>query len=92
MATIREYFDSDVRVLAVHGDWTYAERTGEQLASIRARTALDFDANAKYWYFYVPELADIRSCVTTLLEHPETEKCVLSPDGDPVYLQFGFAD
>ena len=49
MATIREYFDTDSKSLTAHDDWTYAKQTGEVIARIRAKIALDLEANAPYW-------------------------------------------
>ena len=92
MATIREYFDTDARALTLHADWDYMTRNGQVLAQIRAKIALDFEANAKYWYFYIPEMSDVRECVAVLLASPETARCVLSSEGNPVYVETGFAD
>ena len=54
MATIREYFDTDARVFTVHGIWTFATRDGATSCEIVAKVAYDFEANVRYWYFYVP--------------------------------------
>ena len=92
MATIREYFDTDPKALTVHRDWEYKTSGGQSLAHIRAKIALEFDANAKYWYFFVPEMEDVRACIETFLALPETARCVLGPEGDGVYIESGFAD
>jgi len=92
MATIREYFDTDARVMTIHRDWNYSTRAGELLAAIRAKVAIDFHANAKYWYFFVPPVADVLECISVLLSAPEVERCVLSPAGDSVSVQVGFSD
>jgi hypothetical protein len=92
MATIREYFDTDARVLTVHSDWELRNGPGERLALIRAKIAMDFEANTRYWYFFVPELTNMQRCVEALLALPETARCVLSPEGDSVYVEAGRAD
>lgn len=59
MATIREYFDTDARALTLHGNWTFGTAGGVALAEVIAKIAYDFEDNAKYWYFYVPAMADL---------------------------------
>jgi hypothetical protein len=65
---------------------------GALLLEVRARVSLDFDANAKYWSFFVPESIDALAYVTAILEASETSRCVLSGDNDTVYVEMGFAD
>jgi hypothetical protein len=92
MATLREYFDTDLRVLTAHVDWSYGSTSGQTLASVRAKIAYDFDANAKYWYFFVPEIGDLVECVSALLRTPETLECRLSPEGDGVLVEAGHSE
>ena len=92
MANIREYFDTDVKVLAVFCDWQWRNRDGQPLATIHAKIACDLEANARYWYFFVPEISDVAGCVRALLASPETARCVLSPEGDGVYVEVGHLD
>ena len=63
MATIREYFDTDARSLTVHGNWTISFKDGLALAEVVAKIAYDFEANAKYLYFYVPAMVDLSQCL-----------------------------
>ena len=56
MATLREYFDTDFnRCLSVHKPWGLKDASGRDHGSITARISQDFDANAKYWSFFVLE-------------------------------------
>lgn len=92
MATIREYFDRDARALTAHADWLFQTRDGELLATIIAKVALDFEANAKYWYFYVPVVGDLSGCLSTLFATPEFASCQLGPESDGVLVQVGQSD
>lgn len=92
MATIREYFDTDFKTMLMHADWEVRDRSGSSLVKVRARIHQDFDGNAKYWSFYLPAAPDLPANVTALFISPEVERCVLSPEGDTVYVESGFAD
>lgn len=92
MATIREYFDTDARALTVHGSWTISTRDGVAVAEVIAKIAYDFEGNAKYWYFYIPEIADLSQCLGALFASPDLEKCRLSADGDGVRVEMGHAE
>ena len=91
MATVREYFDTDLKSLSVHTDWELRDSSGAKLISIIAKISQDFDGNAKYWSFFIPADAppDSASCILSM---PETSRCVLSGEVDPVYIEMGFAD
>src|SRR6266496_252067 len=92
MATIREYFDTDARALTVHKNWTFGTKDGVALAEVIAKIAYDFEANAKYWYFYVPAMTDLSQCLGSLFTSPELEYCRLGPDGDGVYVERGHVE
>lgn len=92
MATIREYFDTDARALTVHASWTLTTKDGGRLAEIIAKIAYDFEANAKYWYFYVPPIDDLSSCLGALFNSPDFRQCRLGPDGDGLYVETGHAE
>lgn len=92
MATIREYFDTDARVLTMHGAWTLGTKDGVALAEVIAKIAYDFEANAKYWYFYVPAIDDLSQCLGALFNSTEFGNCRLGPDGDGVYVEMGHAE
>ena len=79
MATIREYFDTDARALTVHGSWTFAKSDGTPLAEVTAKIAYDFEANAKYWYFYVPVVEDLSACLSSIFASAEFAACRLGP-------------
>jgi hypothetical protein len=68
MATIREYFDTDAQVLTTHGSWMIGTNAGVTLAEVIAKIAYDFEANAKYWYFYVPAMDDLSHCLGALFD------------------------
>lgn len=92
MATIREYFDTDARALTMHGSWTFTTRGGVTLAEVIAKIAYDFEANAKYWYFYVPVIANLSELLGALFASPDLENCRLGPDGDGVYVEVGHSE
>jgi len=92
MATIREYFDTDFKTMSIHADWEARDRSGGNLVKVRARIHQDFDGNAKYWSFFIPAAPDLSANVAALLTSPEVERCVLSPEGDIVFVEMGFAD
>lgn len=92
MATIREYFDTDARALTVHKDWILTAADGTFQVEITAKVAYDFEANAKYWYFYVPSVPDLSGVLSALFATPELAACRLGPDGDGVYVEMGHSD
>lgn len=91
MATVREYFDTDLKSLSVHTDWEIRDAAGAKLFAIIAKISQDLDGNAKYWSFFIPLGTDV-SCVSSIFNCPETTRCVLSGEGDSVYVEMGFAD
>lgn len=93
MATLKEYYDVDFnRYLAAHKPWEMKNNKGEILHPMTARISYDFDGNAKYWSFFIQEGSDINGYVNLILSAPETANCVLSPEGDGVYVETGFSD
>lgn len=92
MATLREYFDVDLnRYLSTHNTWEMRNQRGEILHSIVARISLDFDGNSKYWSFFIEGGVDVFPAVNALFDNAEVAKCVLSPEGDGVYVEMGFS-
>ena len=93
MATLKEYFDTDLkRCLSHHKPWGILDADGNEIESITARISLDFNANAKYWSFYVPPSDNTRICVNTIFEFPQVRNCVLGPEGEAVQVLTGFYD
>jgi hypothetical protein len=92
MATIREYFDTDPRAMAMHVSWGIASREGSMDGEVIAKIAYDFEANAKYWYFFVPPIKDLSGCLSAIFASPEFAACRLRPEGDGVYVATGHAD
>lgn len=92
MATIREYFDTDVRVMTVHADWSFGTAGGQPIGTVIAKVALDFEANAKYWYFYVPAIDDLSGCLGALLTLPHFAPCSFGAVGDGVFVEMGHSD
>lgn len=92
MATIREYFDTDARALTVHDAWTFGTKDGVALAEVIAKIAYDFEANAKYWYFYVPAINDLSQCLGALFNSADLENCRLGPNGDGIYVEMGHTE
>jgi len=92
MATIREYFDTDPRAMALHLEWTFARPDGTQLPPVTAKIAYDFEGNARYWYFYVPQVPDLSECLSSIFASPDVVNCRLRPEGDGVYIETGHSD
>jgi hypothetical protein len=82
MASIREYFDTGGRTLTLHGDWTFSTPAGAVIGSVIAKIAMDFEANAKYWYFYIPKGFNPFEGADAIFSCPETPQCLLSKDGN----------
>jgi len=91
MATVREYFDTDLKSLSVRADWRMHRLDGVELSPVTVRISQDFDANAKFWSIFMPEGVDVRCYVLTIFRTPETTNCVLTAEGDPAYVEMGFA-
>lgn len=90
MATLKEYFDVDLdKSLAVHCPWNLTNSQGGVLPEITARISLDVVGNAKYWSFYISESSDISGYIGYIFSSPNTEKCVLSSEGDTIMLMEG---
>ena len=89
MATIREYFDTDARVLTWHGSWSVPTSTGAGFAEIIAKVAYDFEGNSKYWYIYIPATVDLPRCLEALYALSELRDCRLTGDSDAVQVQTG---
>lgn len=93
MATLREYFDTDLnKCLSVHKPWDMKDANGNESESITARISQDFDANAKYWSFYVPSGGGVSLYVNAVFQTPEVKSCVLGPEGNGVLVMSGFHD
>ncbi len=93
MATLREYFDTDLnKNMASHKPWGIIDANGNECEPITARISQDFDANAKYWSFYVPAGGDLNLYVNAIFQTPEVKQCILGPDGDSMLVLSGFHD
>lgn len=92
MATIREYFDIDVKTLSIHKDWLIHDTSGKTAATVIAKIAYDFEANAKYWYFYVPESSNLVACLAAIFRSADVENCKLGPEDDDVLIELGIGD
>ncbi len=92
MATIREYFDTDPHVLTVHGDWRFGSPEEETAIQITAKIAYDFEANARYWYFYIPANPNLSEMLGALFKSQEVAACRLGTEGDGVFVAMGHSD
>ena len=92
MATLREYFDTDLnKYFSLHKNWQVIDQSGTQHQSILARISKDFDANAKYWSFFLSEgIEDILGYANVIFSLQETNKCVLTSEGDTTRIESGF--
>ena len=89
MATLREYFETDLREMSGHKPWTFSDASGKGSIEVTAKIAYNFEANAKYWYFYIPQFPDIFGILGALLSMPEVSNCHLNADGDGLHIQSG---
>ena len=92
MATILEYFDTDLsKCMSYHKPWLMRNSQDGELPSVTARIYKDFDANAKYWSFFIPSDVDVAVYINTIFQTPETKKCVLGSEGDDIEVSVGFS-
>lgn len=91
MATIREYFDTDARVLTMHDTWVLSTKEGVPVAEVIGKIANDFEANAKFWYLYVPAVNDLSQCLDAIFSTPELDQCRLA-SADGVHMEMGHAE
>lgn len=89
MATIREYFDTDATGLTVHTDWTFSNANADKNTIIIAKIALDTEANAKYWYLYLPFTEDLVAHLSLIIHSPFVKNCELGPDAPSTIAEFG---
>lgn len=92
MATVREYFDTDPKAMAIHVAWSICSADGTVDGEVIAKVAYDFEANAKFWYFFVPPVKDLSGCLSALFASPDFAACRLRPEGDGVYVEAGHSD
>lgn len=94
MATLREYFDTELSgYFSKHKPWGMKDTsTGKDGDPVIARISEDFDSNAKFWSFYVPYTDKLVGYVGTILSMQETRDCVFGPEGDNVSLATRFHD
>ena len=90
MATLHEYFVKDgAQNLTSHQTWPLTNAEGTKLGALTARLHMDFQANAKYVSFFIPDIPDV-SCpevfalneVATILKWPENQVGVQAGFGD----------
>jgi len=92
MATIREYYDTGPVDLTVHADWQFSTKEGKVIGEVRAKVVYDFDANAKFWYIFVPQELDPLQALLPLLEMPNVDACSLKEGGDGIEVLMGHSD
>lgn len=89
LATIREYFDSDTKLMTIHKDWLLS---GSLATTVIAKIAWDSDANARYWSFFVPDHPQITTIISSILSSKETKHCFLFENGDNAQVLAGFSE
>lgn len=92
MATIREYFDNDAKEMAVSKPWTFEASDGSWQTEVIAKILYAFQANAKYWFFYIPPQVNLSACLSALFHLELVQKCSLSADGDGCIMGSSFMD
>jgi hypothetical protein len=88
MTTVREYFDTDPRVVTAHTEWTFTPIENGEDVSVCAKIAYDIQANAKYWYFYIPDKDGLGKIVSSILRGAMIEACTLGKTNDEITVQF----
>lgn len=91
MATIREYFDADAKVFTISAPWSLLNKDKIKSNEIVAKVAYDFEANAKYWYFYIPLIDNLSECLGALFSSENMAKCRLDQGGDGIHVSTGQA-
>jgi TIR domain len=60
MASLQEYFVKDgAQNLTTHQEWPLTDSDGVRFGTATARLHFDFDANAQYISFFIPEMPDV---------------------------------
>ena len=70
MATLRQYFDTDFKLLAAHSEWPV--RSGKEQIQVVARAHYDFNAGVKFVSFYVPAVPNTLQVLAELLKKVPT--------------------
>jgi hypothetical protein len=81
MASLHEYFVKDGGQNLTHQQaWQLGNPEGVKLGELTARLHLDFDANAKYISFFIPEMPGVEcpetfalNSIAEILKWPETQ-------------------
>jgi len=90
MATLREYYDTDFnKGLSTHRSWEMNDADGNLVNKIVARTHWDFDANAKFWSFFLPNDPGYLGFISAILSTQEVYNCCLSGDKPSVNVSSG---
>jgi TIR domain-containing protein len=84
MATIRDLFDSDPKILTYQQTWSANVAPDSQ--EVVAKIACDFEANSKYWYFFVPPTEELAAYLNAIFAFPFLMDCRFADDGT----EFGF--
>jgi hypothetical protein len=92
MATLREYFDTDAKVMTAHTNWLFSYKDGVQFDGVIAKVAFDFEANAKYWYLYVPDNVDLSEILIAIFQVPHLSLCELTAENAGVFVDMGLGD
>lgn len=82
MATLREYYDTDIKTMNVAADWELHDQDGVRQPNINARVHQEFDANAKFMSFWIPEEISIGGVIRMILSSPAANQGSLDPGGD----------
>jgi hypothetical protein len=90
MASLHEYFVKDgAQNLTTQQTWLLTNVEGVNVGELTARLHLDFDANAKYISFFIPEMPDVAgpeafalNKVAEILKWPETQVGVQAGMGE----------
>jgi len=89
MTTIREFYDSACKHMSIGNVRESRRSDGSNNCEVHAKIAYDFEANAKYWYFFVPDHQDARGVILSLLLDANTQACRMTPEGDGVQVSYG---
>lgn len=92
MATLREYYDTDIKTINLAADWRTLDAHGVENSSINARVHQEFDANAKFMSFWIPADLNVGGAINYILEFPGTQNAQLDGTGvDGVNISTGMS-
>ncbi|HRE83477.1 MAG TPA: toll/interleukin-1 receptor domain-containing protein [Opitutaceae bacterium] len=73
-------------------EWTFHEADGQPVGKVIPKIAYDLEANARYWYFYIPAEFNLFEALSSIFASEELKLCRMAPEGDGFEMAQGFWD